>query len=89
PNARREEGPGTKEGRRAFSRSSEEKPTGRKYNFKPAPLLHFHSAADIDPWDTNKLRFLGRLSNIPIAFSLGRSEGSSQGPLDLANATLD
>ena len=38
--------PRNEEGRRAFSRSSEEKPTGRKYNFKPAPLLHFHPAAD-------------------------------------------
>jgi len=35
----------SEEGRSDLSGSSEENPPGRKYNFKPAPLLHFHSVS--------------------------------------------
>ena len=35
------------EGRSDLEKRSARKRHGRKYNFKPAVLMHFHSAADI------------------------------------------
>jgi hypothetical protein len=32
--------------KKIFQQKFGRKSTGRKYNFKPAPLLHFHSTAD-------------------------------------------
>jgi hypothetical protein len=51
--------------KKSFQQKFGRKSTGRKYNFKPAPLLHFHSAADTE---STVLALIGGILGWLVAF---------------------